>query len=75
MNPNSAGPHKFDEIWGSILSQNEEIVTGIIQSLSKEELNYIRDHLRKMAYEDDWHPSQQKSALFALSIIDSDAKQ
>jgi|APSaa5957512622_1039677.scaffolds.fasta_scaffold280032_2 hypothetical protein len=58
-----------DDLWEGILSEKEEVVIFSIKNLSPSEIEYVREHLTKMVTEDGWHPSQQRSAAFALDII------
>ena len=58
-----------EQFWENILSEDAKAVKAIIEKLNDEEKNAVSKHLTRMITEDGWHPSQVKSAQFALSII------
>jgi hypothetical protein len=58
-----------EDFWGNILSEDKRIVINLLKNLSRLEIEYVINHLTKMVTEDGWHPSQQRSAAFALDII------
>lgn len=58
-----------EDIWGMILSQNEEKIREIYKLLSEEETLYVTNHLQRMCSEEGWHPGQVTSANFALNVI------
>jgi hypothetical protein len=58
-----------EDLWGNILSEDKDDILNLLNSLSRLEIEYVNDHLIKMVTEDGWHPSQQRSAAFALDVI------
>jgi hypothetical protein len=74
MNQVFRKPSEFGDIWDNILSQDKEKVREILKSLNKEIIDNIIIHLSRMTTEAGWHPSQKKSAKFALDIIYQEIK-
>ena len=71
---NPHNPIAFNNLWDVILSMDEDSIMNLLNVLTVEELNYVQDHLHKMAAETGWHPSQKTSAEFALKIIEKGSK-
>ena len=61
-----------ENLWDSILSRNAEQILPAFHSLTKEEQEYILNHLKRMVFEDGWHEAQRESAQTALDIIAKD---
>jgi hypothetical protein len=59
------------DIWGAILSRDDQKITETIKSLSDEEMEIVIEHLHRMISEDGWHPSQIESANHALQVINN----
>ena len=59
-----------EDLWNALLSENAEIIISIQKILEPNEFKLIIDHLNKMATGNGWHPSQKKSASFALEILE-----
>lgn len=59
-----------EDLWGEILSQQEERVFAAFELLNPEEKNTVMDHLHRMVSEKGWHPSQIESARYALAKIE-----
>jgi hypothetical protein len=59
-----------EDLWGEILSQQEERVFAAFELLNPEEKNSVVDHLRRMVSEKGWHPAQVESASYALRKIE-----
>ncbi|MDO9545864.1 MAG: hypothetical protein Q7J07_03825 [Pelolinea sp.] len=59
-----------EDLWGALLSEDNEIINNLLNILDSLEIKFVSDHLKKMTSEDGWHLSQQRSAAFALDIID-----
>lgn len=58
-----------EDIWGAILSRDDQKIIEVINLLSEEEVKYVAAHLKQMISEDGWHPSQIESANHALRVI------
>ena len=58
-----------EDLWGTILSQSDEKVRGVVKILDQEAIENVSCRLRRMVSEDGWHPAQQASAAFALQVI------
>ena len=55
--------------WDALLSREPERIRAVFAPLNTGTRQAIRDHLRRMATEPDWHPEQRKSAQAALLAI------
>jgi hypothetical protein len=61
-------PERF---WAEVLSREPERIRAALGSLSKAEADSVKDHLRRMATEDGWHPAQRRSARAALDHFET----
>ena len=59
-----------EDLWSALLSEEKEKIINFRNGLEPTEFAFIIDHLKKMTTEDGWHPSQKRSASFALDILD-----
>ncbi len=62
------------EFWEALLSSDPARIRRAWRSLSAEEAQLVRAHLRKMAQEDGWQPAQQQAAADALRVIEEPAQ-
>lgn len=63
------------DLWSAILSEDEDTIVGIQKFLDPTDLASIIDHLKIMATEAGWHPSQRKSASFAMALLEKEMKK
>jgi hypothetical protein len=55
--------------WEALLSSDPARIRRAWRSLSDEEAQAVRAHLKKMAEEPGWQPVQQQAAADALRVI------
>jgi hypothetical protein len=60
--------------WEAILSRQTERIQTVYRALSPEEQQTVRQHLRRMASEPDWHPAQRVSAEKALRVLEDETE-
>ena len=58
-----------EDLWSAMLSEEKGKINNILLILSPSEVEFVFNHLNKITTEDGWHPSQQRSAAFALDIM------
>ncbi len=56
-------------LWEALLSSDPARIRRAWRSLSAEEAQAVRAHLKKMAQEPGWQPAQQQAAADALRVI------
>ncbi len=56
--------------WEALLSSDPARIRRAWHSLSAEEAQAVRAHLKKMAQEAGWQPAQQQAAADALRVIE-----
>ncbi len=62
-----------EAFWEAILSSEPDRIRVAWRSLSAEEAQAVRAHLKKMAEEPGWQTAQQQAAAQALRVIDGEA--
>ncbi len=62
-----------EAFWEAILSSEPARIRAAWRSLSAEEAQAVRAHLKKMSEEPGWQTSQQQAAAQALRVIDAEA--
>lgn len=62
------------EFWEALLSSDPARIRRAWRSLSAEEAQTVRAHLKKMAQEHGWQPAQQQAAADALRVIEEPAQ-
>jgi hypothetical protein len=55
--------------WEALLSSDPARIRRAWRSLSAEEAQAVRTHLKKMAEEPGWQPAQQQAAADTLRVI------
>lgn len=58
-----------EDFWADILSADPGRVRRAFDRLAPDDAQRVRDHLRRMATEDGWHPAQRRSARAALDLL------
>ncbi|MBN2046541.1 MAG: hypothetical protein JW750_01760 [Anaerolineaceae bacterium] len=61
----------FSGVWEYLLSRDFDVIREAYQSIPESQREAIREHLKRMLTEEDWHPEQMKSAEIALAVIAS----
>ncbi len=64
-----AGMGDLAEFWKALLSSDPARIRRAWHSLSAEEAQAVRAHLKKMAEEPGWQLAQQQAAADALRVI------
>jgi hypothetical protein len=59
----------LEAFWEALLSSDPARIQPAWRSLSAEEAQAVRAHLKKMAEEPGWQPVQQQAAADALRVI------
>lgn len=62
-----------EDVWGELLSEEEIKILSVYNRLSATEKDYVINHLNRMASEEGWHPSQTRSATYALEVLDKNS--
>ena len=62
-----------EAFWEAMLSSEPARIRLAWRSLSAEEAQAVRAHLKKMVEEPGWQPAQQQAAAEALRVIDAEA--
>ncbi len=70
-----AGMRDLAEFWEALLSSDPARIRRAWRSLSAEEAQTVRAHLKKMAGEPGWQPAQQQAAADALRVIEESAER
>ena len=65
MKEKSLNSYSHEDLWSSILSRNDEKIKITLETLNQETIEFVVNHLKKMATEEGWQPAQQASASFA----------
>ena len=72
IEPEALDPAAF---WEAVLSSDPARIRRAWRSLSAEEAQAVRAHLKKMAEEPGWQPVQQQAAADALRVITEPAQE
>lgn len=62
-----------ETLWDELLSEDATRIRRAWDELTDEECDAVLAHLRRMAYEPDWQPTQKQSAETALRLIQENA--
>ena len=66
-----APPPDPEPFWAEILSEDAKRIQAAVDRLDEEEAASVREHLRRMATEDGYHPAQRRSARAALDQLET----
>ncbi len=59
----------LEDLWDRLLSREPENIKEAFLALTKKEQESVLTHLTRMADESGWHVEQQRSARFALNVV------